>query len=52
MEEDSPLERVLRLALVQLARRLPSLGGALDSVEGEQGPLNPPDLAQGQGEDQ
>ena len=45
MKEDRTLERVLRLALVQLAGRAAPFLGLLDPVEREQRALHAPDLA-------
>lgn len=44
MEEDRPLERVLRLALVQFADRAAAFLGLFNPVEHEQRALNPADL--------
>ena len=48
VKEDGAFQRVLRFALVQLARGSTSLLGDLDPVERKQGSLHAPDLAQRQ----
>ena len=50
MNEDGPCQAVARLALVEFSGGATAQFGILEPIEGEQGPLDPADLPQGQGQ--